>query len=154
MTRRLASVLLAALALAGATAVGVRAFVASPSPVLGETLSALERANVPPGMVVVFLPPSGDGFSDGGDGPGGLEWVLAPPLPDGFSDGGDVPEGFVASMAQPVGEEFWRDGTVPDGLLPVLAWPLPNGFSDGGDLPEGFIPVLLPADGPIRGPSG
>jgi hypothetical protein len=152
MTRRVAPILLVAVALAGATSVGVRASAAPPVPVLAGTVNVSERFNVPAGMVVVFLPPAGDGFSDGGDGPGGLEWVLSRELPDGFSDGGDVPEGFVARMAQGVGEEFWYGGVVPDGLLPVLAWAPPDGFSDGGDLPEGFVAVLFPSDeDPLRG---
>ena len=152
MTRRLAPILLAALVLAGVTAVGVRAVaVEPPVPVLAETISVENRTNVPDGMIVVFLPPAGDGFSDGGDGPGGLEWVLG----EGFSDGGDVlPEGFVAVGALPAGDEFWSYGVVPEGLLPVLAWPLPGeGFSDGGDLPEGYVPVLFSsAEGWAPGP--
>jgi hypothetical protein len=99
-------------------------------------------------MTVVFVPPAGEGFSDGGDGPGGWTWVLPEPLPDGFgfSDGGDVPEGFVAGMAQSPGEEFWHEGVVPEGLIPVLAWIPPDGFSDGGDLPGGFVAVFFGAE--------
>ena len=146
MTRRLAPLLLAAVTLAGMLAVGIRASdLPPPVPLLADTVAVAERSNIPDGMVVVFLPPAGEGFSDGGDGPGGLEWVLPRELPEGFSDGGDLPDGFVALLAQPTGEEFWRDGVVPDQLLPVLAWPAPEGFSDGGDLPEGWIPVLFRA---------
>jgi hypothetical protein len=152
MTRRFTPIFLAALALAGVTAVGVRAAdPLPPVPVLAETINVVDRANVPAGMIVVFLPPAGDGFSDGGDGPDGLEWGLG----EGFSDGGDVlPEGFVAVGALPAGDEFWSYGVVPEGLLPVLAWPLPGeGFSDGGDLPEGYVPVLFSsAEGWAPGP--
>lgn len=144
MRRRLAPIVLAALALAGVTAVGIPAAdEAPPIPVLEQTISAAERTHISAGMIVVFLPPAGEGFSDGGDGPGGLEWVLARQLPDGFSDGGDVPEGFIAVLAHPATEEFWREGVVPDGMLPVLGWPPPDGFADGGDLPEGWVPVLF-----------
>ena len=145
MKRRLTLVLVGAIALAGLIAVGVSASTVSPPvPVLAKTIDVPDRGSVAPGMVAVFLPPAGDGFSDGGDGPGGLEWVLANRLPDGFADGGDVPDGFVALMAQPAGDEFWRDGVVPDGMLPVLGWLPPDGFADGGDLPEGWVPVLFP----------
>jgi hypothetical protein len=139
MTRRLTPILLVALAFFGATAADVGACDAPPVPVLAETISSPDPALVPDGMIVVFLPPAGDGFSDGGDGPGGLEWGLG----EGLSDGGDVPEGFVAAGARLAGDEFWRLGLVPEGLMPVLAWPAPDGFSDGGDLPEGFIPAFF-----------
>jgi len=152
MTRRLTLVFLGAIALAGLIAVGVSASAVPSVPVLAQTVDVPDRSSVPPGMVVVFLPPAGDGFSDGGDGPGGLEWVVARQIPDGFADGGDVPDGFVALMAQPVGDEFWLDGVVPDGMLPVLAWQPPDGFADGGDLLEGWVPVLFPAV-EIGGPS-
>jgi hypothetical protein len=159
MKRRLTLVFFGAIALTGLIAVGVSASTLATVPVLAETIDA-NQADVPPGMIAVFLPRAGDGFSDGGDGysdggdgysdggdgPGGLEWVLASRLPDGFADGGDVPDGFVALMAQPVGEEFWRDGVGPEGMLPVLAWAwqAPDGFADGGDLPVGWVPVLFP----------
>jgi hypothetical protein len=152
MPRRLTLLFVGAIALAGLMAVGVSASAVPPVPVLAETVDVPDASSVPPGMIAVFLPPGGDGFADGGDGPGGLEWVLASGLPDGFADGGDVPDGFVALMAQPVGEEFWRDGVAPDGMLPVLAWQAPDGFADGGDLPEGWVPVLFPAAA-LRGPS-
>lgn len=144
MKRRLTLVFLGAIALTGLIAVGVSASIMPPVPTLAKTVDVPDRGDVPPGMVAVFLPPAGDGFSDGGDGPGRLEWVLASRLPAGFADGGDVPDGFVALMAQPVGDEFWRDRVVPDGMLPVLAWQAPDGFADGGDLPVGWVPVLFP----------
>jgi hypothetical protein len=142
MTRHLASVLLAALVATGvtATAVGSGPGPESMVPVLAQTVDrGLQPGDVPPGMTVVFLPPAGDGFSDGGDGPGGLEWVLG----EGFSDGGDLPEGYVAVAAEQAGEAFWREGHVPEGLLPVLGEIPYEGFSDGGDLPEGWVPVLF-----------
>jgi hypothetical protein len=149
MNARLALVLLAALVVVGGTAALAQAESPQPVPVLAQTVDFSDPASVPPTMIAVFVPAAGDGFSDGGDGPGGLEWVLPDPLPDGFSDGGDLHEGFVGAIAQPVGDDFWRDRVVPDGLVPVLAlaW-LPGdgyGFSDGGDLPMGFVPVLFPA---------
>src|SRR5262245_19178794 len=145
MTRRLTLVFVAALALAGLMAVGVGASGGPTVPVLAQTIDVSNRSSTPPGMVAVFLPAAGDGFSDGGDGPGGLEWVLASQLPDGFTGRRGVPVGFDALMAQPMGDEFWRDGVVPDGMLPVFAWQAPDGFADGGDLPEGWVPVLFPA---------
>jgi hypothetical protein len=146
MRRRLTLAFVAASALAGLMAFGVGASDAPPPvPVLAPTVDVSVAGNVPAGTVAVFLQTAGDGFSDGGDGPGGLEWGLASQLPDGFADGGDVPEGYVAFMAQPVGDEFWRHGVVPEGMLPVLAWQVPDGFADGGDLPEGWVPVLFPA---------
>jgi hypothetical protein len=156
MKARLAPILLAALALAGGAA--GRAHADTPAstsacvPVLAQSVDFTDLAPVPPGMIVVFVPPAGDGFADGGDGfadggdgPGGLEWVVPACLPDGFADGGDVPvpNGFVAALAQTAGDEFWYDGFVPDGLVPVLAWAPPDGFADGGDLPVGFVPVLF-----------
>jgi len=147
MKARLAPILLAALAVAGGAAARAHAEDPAPmsaAPVLAWSVDFTDPAFVPPGRTVVFVPVAGDGFSDGGDGPGGLEWVVPASLPDGFSDGGDVPYGFVAKMAQPVGDEFWRDGVVPDGMLPVLAWQAPDGFADGGDLPVGWVPVLFP----------
>ena len=95
MARRLTPILLVALAFFGATATDVGAGDVPPVPVLAETISSPDPAIVPAGMIVVFLPPAGDGFSDGGDGPGGLEWGLG----EGFADGGDVPEGFVRFSA-------------------------------------------------------
>jgi hypothetical protein len=141
MAGRLTAVILVALALTGTAASGVLVDDSPPSrvPVLAQTFVGAHPDAVPPGMMVVFLPPAGDGFPDGGDGPGGKEWVIGL----GFSDGGDVPEGFIAVGAQPVGDAFWRDGYVPDGVIPVLAWHTPDGFSDGGDLPEGYVPVLF-----------
>jgi len=141
MTGRLAPLLLVALALFGATATDVGARDAEPVPVLAQTIGSPDPALVPDGMIVVFLPPAGDGFSDGGDGPGGLEWGLG----DGFADGGDLPEGFVAVGARLAGEEFWRLGFVPEGTMAVLAWRAPDGFADGGDLPEGYVPALFRA---------
>jgi hypothetical protein len=156
MKARLAPILLAALALAGGAAARAHADIpASTSasvPVLAQSVDFTDPAAVPLGMIVVFVPAAGDGFSDGGDGfsdggdgPGGLEWVVPACLPDGFADGGDVPvpDGFVAVLAQTAGDEFWYDGFVPDGLVPVLAWAPPDGFADGGDLPVGFVPVLF-----------
>ena len=89
MARRLIPVLVAGLAFAGVTASGGVSSGPGPEsvvPVLAQTVDSghLLPGDVPPGMTVVFLPPAGDGFSDGGDGPGGLEWVIG----DGFSDGG------------------------------------------------------------------
>lgn len=139
MTRRLAPILLATLIVVGLTATGVGASPMSMVPVLAQTVDARNPGNVPSGMTVVFLPPAGEGFSDGGDGPGGLEWVIG----EGFSDGGDVPEGYVAVAAEEAGDAFWRDGSVPEGLIPVLGEIPPDGFSDGGDLPDGFVPVLF-----------
>jgi hypothetical protein len=144
MKTRLAPILIVALAVAGgATA---RAYAQDPQPaaappVLAMSVDNVDGAGVPPGMTVVFAPPAGDGFSDGGDGPGGLEWVR----PDGFADGGDVPDGFIAALGRPAGLDFWLTGAVPDGLIAVFAWIPPDGFSDGGDVPNGFIPVLFPA---------
>lgn len=143
MTGRLASILVAALALAGATAAHGALLTDESGTVsaLAQPVLSMDPGSVPEGMVVVFVSP--DGFSDGGDPPEGYEWVLARSLPDGFSDGGDVPEGFVAAMAEAAGQEFWRTGMAPEGLVPVLAWLPPDGFSDGGDLPEGFIAAFL-----------
>jgi hypothetical protein len=140
MAGRLVAVFLAALVLTGTAASGVR-YDDPPLlvPVLADTFVGAHPDDVPEGMIVVFLPPAGDGFSDGGDGPGGKEWVIGL----GFSDGGDVPEGFVAVGAQPAGEAFWQDGHGPEGLIPVLAWPAGDGFSDGGDLPEGYVAALF-----------
>jgi hypothetical protein len=151
MKARLAPILLAALAVAGGAAARAHAEDPAPmqaAPVLAMSVDFTDPAFVPPGMTVVFVPAAGDGFSDGGDGPGGLECVLPAGLPDGFgfADGGDIlPDGFVAALARPAGEEFWRDGVVPEGLVPVLAWLPGDGFADGGDLLDGFVPVLFPA---------
>ena len=141
MAGRLLAVVLAALALTGTAASGVRVDDMPPLrvPVLADTFAGAHPDNVPPGMMVVFLPPAGEGFSDGGDGPGGREWVIGL----GFSGGGNVPEGFVAVGAQPADEAFWQHGYVPEGLIAVLAWRAPDGFSDGGDLPEGYVPALF-----------
>jgi hypothetical protein len=140
MKARLASILLAALVVAGGAVARARA--ENPPPVsvtvLAQSVDFTDAGSVPPMMVVVFVP-APDGFSDGGDGP----WVLPGCLPDGFSDGGDFPDGLVPALAQPAGADFWRDGLVPDGLVPVLAWLPPDGFSDGGDLPAGLICVLF-----------
>lgn len=147
MTRRLTPILLAALV---AVVVATTAVGASPGPtipVLAETVDAGHPGEVPPGMTVVFLPPAGDGFSDGGDGPGGLEWVMG----QGFSDGGDPPEGYVAVIAEEAGDAFWRYGGVPEGLIPVLGYVPGDGFSDGGDLPDGFVAVLFRSVD-LRGP--
>ena len=152
MARRLIPVLVAGLAFAGVTASGGVSSGPGPEsvvPVLAQTVDSghLLPGEVPPGMMVVFLPPAGEGFSDGGDGPGGLEWVIG----DGFSDGGDVPDGYVAVAAQLADEAFWRLGFVPDGLIPVLGEIPGDGFSDGGDLPDGFVPVLFRSVD-LRGP--
>ena len=147
MARRLAPVLLALLVAVGVVSTAVGAGPVYTVPVLAQTVDAGNPGELPPGMIVVFLPPAGDGFSDGGDGPGGLEWVL------GFSDGGDSPEGYIAVAAEPAGESFWRDGRVPDGMIPVLGWVPGLGFSDGGDRPEGFVRVLFRSVD-LRGPSG
>jgi hypothetical protein len=156
MKARLASILVAALVVAGGTAARARADNPPPVPVpvLAQPVDFTDVESVPPMMVVVFVP-AGDGFSDGGDGPGGITWVLPGCFPDGFSDGGDAPDGFsdggdlpvgfVPTLAQPAGDDFWRDGLVPDGLVPVLAWLPPDGFSDGGDVPSGFLCVLFPS---------
>jgi hypothetical protein len=145
MTRRLAPILLAALAIAGGAAARAYAVFPPPDsaavPVLAMSVDHPDTVVVPPGMTVVFVPPAGDGFSDGGDGPGGLEWVL----PDGFADGGDVPDGFIAALGRPAGDDFWLTGVVPEGLIAVLAWIPPDGFADGGDIPDGFVPVLFTA---------
>jgi hypothetical protein len=138
MMRRLAPVLLTALALVGLGVAGAGATNLPPLAGLAEAIEPRDRGVVPEGMTVVFVPPAVEGFSDGGDGPVGWTWVLPERLPDGFSDGGDVPEGFIAAMAQSPGEEFWHEGVVPEGLIPVLAWIPPDGFSDGGDLADGF----------------
>jgi hypothetical protein len=145
MKTRLAPILVVALAVAGGAAARAHAEdpppVAAPPPVLAMSVDYVDGAGVPPGMTVVFVPPAGDGFSDGGDGPGGLEWVR----PDGFADGGDAPDGFIAALGRPAGLDFWLTGAVPDGLIAVFAWIPPDGFADGGDVPDGFIPVLFPA---------
>ena len=146
MTRRLAPVLLTALALVSAAVAGASVVSEPPLAALAKAIEPRDRGYVPEGMTVVLVPPAGEGFSDGGDGPGGWTWVLPEPLPDGFSDGGDVPEGYVAAMAQRPGEEFWHLGVVPEGLISVLAWIPPDGFSDGGDLPDGFVAVFLRAE--------
>ena len=140
MARRLIPILVAALAVVGVTATGGGALPSSlPVPVLAQTVEGEVHPNdVPPEMTVVFLPPAGEGFSDGGDGPGGLEWVIG----EGFSDGGDIPEGYVAVAALRADDAYWRVGRVPDGLIPVYGWS-PDGFSDGGDLPEGYVAVLF-----------
>lgn len=141
MARRLIPILIAALALFGATATGVDAGDSAMVPVLALTVGddRLHPGDLPPGMTVVFLPPAGDGFSDGGDGPGGLEWGIGL----GFSDGGDVPEGYVAVGAREADDAFWSIGVVPEGLIAVFAELPGDGFSDGGDLPDGYIPVLF-----------
>jgi hypothetical protein len=146
MVRRLTPMLLVFLV----TAVVTTAVGASPSPrvpVLAQTVDVQNPGDVPPGMTVVFLPPAGDGFSDGGDGPGGLEWVMG----DGFADGGDVPEGYVAVAAQPAGDAFWHGGGTPEGMIPVFGYIPGDGFADGGDLPEGYIAVLFRSVD-LRGP--
>jgi hypothetical protein len=141
MARRLIPILVAVLAVVGVTATGVGAGPSSLMvPVLAQTVEGdLHPADVPPEMTVVFLTPAGEGFSDGGDGPGGLEWVMG----EGFSDGGDPPEGYVAVVALKADEAFWNLGRVPEGLLPVLGEIPGDGFSDGGDLPEGYVAVLF-----------
>jgi len=161
MKARLAPVLLVALVILAGTAARAQADTPPAPSFLAPVLvqSFADPAGVPPGMVVVFVPPApdgfadggdgfsdgGDGFADGGDAPAGYQWVVPFALPDGFADGGDaaVPDGFVAGLAQPPGDEFWQDGIVPDGLVAVLAWAPPDGFADGGDLPVGFVPVLF-----------
>jgi hypothetical protein len=153
MMRRLAPVLLTALALVGLGVAAAGATNLPPLAGLAEAIEPADRGFVPEGMTIVLVPPAGDGFSDGGDGPGGWTWVLPEPLPDGFSDGGDVPEGFVAAMALSPGEPFWQRGVVPEGLIAVRAWIPPDGFSDGGDLPDGFVAVFLRAEeGPAPEP--
>jgi hypothetical protein len=150
MARRLIPILIAVLAVMGATATGVGADPTAMVPVLAQTVdSGLHPGDVPPGMMVVFLPPAGDGFSDGGDGPGGLEWVIG----QGLSGGGGVPDGYVAVAALEADDAFWSVGRVPDGLLPVLGEIPGDGFSDGGDLPEGYVPVLFRLVD-LRGPGG
>ena len=141
MARRLIPILILALAVLGVTAPGVGAGPSETVPVLAQTIGddRPHPGDLPPGMTVVFLPPAGDGFSDGGDGPGGLEWVIGL----GFSDGGDLPDGYVAVAAQEADDAYWSTGRVPDGLVPVLAQVPGDGFSDGGDLPEGWVPVLF-----------
>ena len=139
MTETTRTVLLAVLALVGVAVAGAGAGPDNHGGSSPRRSSRRTEATVPEGMTVVFVPPAGDGFSDGGDGPGGLDVGHSEPLPDGFSDGGDVPEGFVAVVALSPGDEFWRDGRVPEGLIPVLALDPPDGFSDGGDLPKGTV---------------
>jgi hypothetical protein len=142
MTRRLIPLLVAALVALGVLAGGVGAGASAMVPVLAQTVEVsdgLHVGDVPPGMTVVFLPPAGDGFSDGGDGPGGLEWGLGL----GLSAHDGVPDGYVAVGAMEADDAFWNGGHVPDGLMPVLAEIPPLGFSDGGDLPEGYVPVLF-----------
>jgi hypothetical protein len=148
MARRLIPILIAVLAVTGVTASGVAAGPSAMVPVLAQTVDrGLHPGDVPPGMTVVFLPPAGDGFSDGGDGPGGLEWVMG----EGLSGGGGVPDGYVAVAAQEADDAFWSVGRVPDGLIPVLGEIPGDGFSDGGDLPDGYVAVLfLSVD--LRGP--
>lgn len=143
MMRRFAPVLLATLALVGLGFTADGDMNLPPLAGLAQAIEPRDRGSVPEGMTVVFVPPAGDGFSDGGDGPGGWTWVLPEPLPDGFSDGGDVPEGYIAAMAQSPGDEFWDVGAVPEGLIPVQAWIPPDGFSDGGDLPDGYVAVFM-----------
>jgi hypothetical protein len=148
MARRLIPILVAVLAVTGVTAAGVGAGPTPMVPVLAQTVEGgLHPGDVPPGMMVVFLPPGGDGFSDGGDGPGGLEWVIGL----GFSDGGDIPDGYVAVGAQPADDAFWSTGRIPDGLIAVLGEIPGDGFSDGGDLPEGYVPVFFRSVD-LRGP--
>ena len=141
MARRLIPIFVAALAATVVMATGVGAVPTAMVPVLAQTVTVegLHPEDVPPGMTVVFLPPAGDGFSDGGDGPGGLEWVMG----QGFSDGGDPPDGYVAVAAQEADDAFWQDRTVPEGLIPVLGEIPGDGFSDGGDLPDGYVAVLF-----------
>jgi len=151
MARRLIPILLAVLVATGMLVTGVAASPAPTVPVLASsiTVDGFQPGDVPPGMMVVFLPPAGEGFSDGGDGPGGLEWVIGL----GFSDGGDLPEGYVAVIAQEADAAFWRDHSVPEGLIPVLGEIPGEGFSDGGDLPEGYVAVLFRSVD-VRGPTG
>jgi hypothetical protein len=144
MPRRLVTIILALLVASGVMTTAVGAGVDYTVPVLAQTVDGNNPGEVPPGMTVVFLPAAGDGFSDGGDGPGGLEWVM------GFSDGGDSPVGYIEVGAQPAGDAFWSDGFVPDGMIPVLGW-VPDGFADGGDLPDGFVRVLFRSVD-LRGP--
>ena len=146
MPRRLVTILLVLLVAAGVLTTAVGAGVDYTVPVLAQTVDPSNPGDVPPGMMVVFLPAAGDGFSDGGDGPGGLEWVM------GFADGGDSPVGYIEVAAQPADDAFWRDSRVPDGMIPVLGW-VPDGFADGGDLPDGFVRVLFRSVD-LRGPGG
>lgn len=147
MTRRLTPIFLAVLVASLVVTTTVGASAPPTVPVLAQTVDpGLNPGDVPPGMTVVFLPPAGDGFSDGGDGPGGLEWVIGL----GFSDGGDTPDGYVAVAGEQAGDRFWRTGFVPDGLIPVLGWIPGVGFADGGDLPDGYVPVLFRIQ--LRGP--
>jgi hypothetical protein len=141
MARRLIPILIGALAVFGVNATGVDAGPSAMVPVLAQTVGddRLQPSDLPPGMTVVFLPPAGDGFSDGGDGPGGLEWGIGL----GLSDVGGVPDGYVAVAAQEADDAFWSTGRVPDGLIAVFGEIPGDGFSDGGDLPEGFVPVLF-----------
>ena len=149
MARRLIPILIGALAVFGVTATGVDAGVSEMVPVLAQTVGddRPHPGDLPPGTTVVFLPPAGDGFSDGGDGPGGLEWGIGL----GFSDGGDIPDGYVAVGAREADDAYWSTGVIPEGLIAVFAELPGDGFSDGGDLPDGYIPVLFrTAD--LRGP--
>ena len=82
MMRRLAPVLLAALALVGLGVVGAGATNLPPLAGLVQAIEPRDRGSVPEGMTVVLVQPAGDGFSDGGDGPGGWTWVLPEPLPE------------------------------------------------------------------------
>ena len=109
MARRLATILLVLLVAAGVLTTAVGAGPDYTVPVLAQTVDASNPGDVPAGMTVVFLPPAGDGFSDGGDGPGGLEWVIGL----GFSDGGDTPDGYVAVAGEQAGDRFWRNSPVP-----------------------------------------
>jgi hypothetical protein len=145
MARRLTTILLVLLVAAGVMTTAVGADPTYTVPVLAQTVDAGNPGDVPDGMTVVFLPAAGDGFSDGGDGPGGLEWVM------GFSDGGDSPVGYIEVAAEPAGDAFWREHRVPDGMTPVLGFVPGEGFSDGGDLPDGFVRVLFRSVD-LRGP--
>ena len=166
MARRLVPILIAAVAIGAGVAVSGAGAEGSPQiGVLAEPVTFTDRAEVPAGMIAVFVEPApdgfadggdgfadggdgfadgGDGFADGGDAPEGFTWVLAPRMVgDGFADGGDVPDGFALVLARPVSDDYWITGLSPDGLVPILAWP-GDGFADGGDVPEGYVPVLLP----------
>ena len=67
-----APVLLAALVVVGITAARAQTanLASTPTsvPVLAQLVDSTDPADVPTGMTVVFVPPAGDGFADGGDG--------------------------------------------------------------------------------------
>ena len=96
MTRRLAPILLAVLALVGAAVAGAGVVDDTSIPALAEAIDAEEPITVPEGFVAAMAQRPGDDFWEIGAVPEGLIPVLALIPPDGFSDGGDLPEGYDA----------------------------------------------------------